>query len=211
MDSGIEPMDPRRRVAREAARLLYTGAAEEYKQAKERAARSLGIKAMPSNYEVAMELDHQAEEAEGEERRRLLLTLRRDALKIMRTLREFDPLLVGSVWRGTARKGSDIDISVYASRPDEAMARLRAADLSIKGTEEEVVTKAGQLKRSHHISVILVDGNEAEIVVRPPEEKGEVEHCEIYGDPKKGLSLPELEKLMSVDPLRKFVPRRRWR
>jgi len=211
LDSGIEPMDPRRRVAREAARLLYTGAAEEYKQAKERAARSLGIKAMPSNYEVAMELDHQAEEAEGEERRRLLLTLRRDALKIMRTLREFDPLLVGSVWRGTARKGSDIDISVYASRPDEAMARLRAADLSIKGTEEEVVTKAGQLKRSHHISVILVDGNEAEIVVRPPEEKGEVEHCEIYGDPKKGLSLPELEKLMSVDPLRKFVPRRRWR
>lgn len=204
-------MDPRRRVAREAARLLYAGAAEEYKQAKDRAARSLGVKAMPSNYEVAMELDHQAEEAEGEERRRLLLNLRRDALKIMRILGDFFPILVGSVWRGTARKGSDIDISVYASRLDEAVARLQAADLSIKGIEEEVVTKAGQLKRSQHISVILVDGNEAEIVVRPPEEKGEVERCEIYGDPKKGLSLPELEKLMSVDPLRKFVPRRRWR
>ena len=30
-------MDPRGEVAREAARLLYTGAAEEYKQAKEQA------------------------------------------------------------------------------------------------------------------------------------------------------------------------------
>ena len=106
-------MDPRRRVAKEAARLLYTGAAEEYKQAKEEAARSLGVKAMPSNYEVAVELDLQAEEAEGEERQHLLLGMRRDALKVMRTLGEFDPRLIGSVWRGTARKGSDIDISVF--------------------------------------------------------------------------------------------------
>ncbi len=206
----MESMDPRRRVAREAARLLYTGAAEEYKQAKEKAARSLGVKGMPSNYEVAVELDRQAEEVEGEERTQLLLTLRRDALKLMRILGEFDPLLIGSVWRGTARKGSDIDISVYTSRPDEVVARLRVAGLPVKGIEEEVVTKTGQLKRSHHITIML-DGNEAEIVIRPPEEKGDVERCEIYGDPKRGLILPELEKLMSVDPLRKFVPQRRQR
>jgi len=211
LDSGMEQMDPRRRVAREAARLLYTGTAEEYKQAKEEAARSLGVKAMPSNYEVAVELDHRAEEVEGEERRRLLLKLRHVALKIMRLLREFDPLLVGSVWRGTARKGSDVDISIYTSQPDEAVARLRAADLSIKDIEEMVVTKTGQPKRSLHISVVLGDGDEAEVVVRPPEEKGEIERCEIYGDPKKGLSLTELEKLMRVDPLRKFVPQRRRR
>jgi len=204
-------LDPRRRVAKEAARLLYTGAAEEYKQAKEAAARSLGVKAMPSNYEVAVELDLQAEEVEGEERRHLLLRMRRDALKVMRTLGEFDPRLIGSVWRGTARKGSDIDISVYASRLEDALAKLKSADFTIKDIEVVVTTKSGRPMRSHHIAVILEDGNEAEVVVRPPEEKDEVERCETYGDLKRGLSLPELEKLMRVEPLRKFVPRRRWR
>ncbi len=47
-------MEPREIVAKEAARLLYTGASEEYKHAKEQAARSLGLDAMPSNYEVAV-------------------------------------------------------------------------------------------------------------------------------------------------------------
>jgi len=98
-------LKPRRRVAKEAARLLYTGAAEEYKQAKEEAARSLGVDAMPSNYDVAIELDLLAEETEGEGRRRLLLGMREAALKMMRALAEFDPRLIGSVWRGTGPRG----------------------------------------------------------------------------------------------------------
>ncbi|MCW3991586.1 MAG: hypothetical protein NWE79_02675, partial [Candidatus Bathyarchaeota archaeon] len=69
----------------------------------------------------------------------------------------------------------------------------------------------GRLRRSHHIAVRLEEGYEAEVVVRPPGERGEAERCEIYGDLKRGLSIPELEKLMRRDPLRRFVPRRRWR
>ncbi|RLI08968.1 hypothetical protein DRO42_05375 [Candidatus Bathyarchaeota archaeon] len=203
-------MDTRRRVAREAARLLYTGAAEEYKQAKERAARSLGVDAMPSNYEVAVELDLIAEEREGEERRRRLLGMRRAALRLMRALREFDPRLVGSVWRGTARKGSDIDVAVYASRPEAVVRRLEVFGFPVEGVEEVVVFKQGRPRRSHHI-VVGLDGYEAEVVGRPPEERGEADRCEVYGDLKRGLSLPELEKLMKQDPLRKFVPRRRYR
>ena len=204
-------MDPRRKVAMEAARLLYTGAVEEYKQAKEEAARSLGVRVMPSNYEVAVELDLQAEEAEGEERQQLILRKRWDALKVMTALVEFDPRLIGSVWRGTARRGSDIDIVVYASRPEDVVARLAAIGFTIEGVEKVVATKGGQSTRSHHIAVVLENGNDAEVVVRPLEEKGEVERCEIYGDLKRGLSLPELEKLMRIEPLRKFVPQRRWR
>ena len=73
-------MDPRERIAREAARLLYTGASEEYKHAKERAASSLGLDVMPSNFEVALELDILADELEGEERKRLLVRMREKAL-----------------------------------------------------------------------------------------------------------------------------------
>ena len=52
---------------------------------------------------------------------------------------------------------------------------------------------------------------EGEVVVRPLEENDLEVRCEVYGDNKKGLRLLELEKLMNTDPLRKFVPRRRYR
>ena len=112
-------MDPRREVAREAARLLYTGASEEYKHAKMQASRSLGIDTMPSNYEVAVELDLLAEELEGKERFQRLVEMREQAFFIMRDLSDYNPALKGSVWRGTVRKGSDIDIDVYSNEPDD--------------------------------------------------------------------------------------------
>ncbi|MGD8507086.1 MAG: hypothetical protein PVF15_10545, partial [Candidatus Bathyarchaeota archaeon] len=55
----------KKRVAREAALLLYTAQEKEYKQAKKRAAENLGARALPSNSEVARELDAIAEEREG--------------------------------------------------------------------------------------------------------------------------------------------------
>jgi len=203
-------MDPRGEVAREAARLLYTGAAEEYKQAKEQAARNLGVNAKPSNYEVALELDLLADQTEGEERKRLLVTMRGQALTLMRLLSEYDPVLTGSVWRGTARRGSDVDINVYSSNPGEVESKLRSAGYSVVDSKEEVFTQRGRAMRSTHVFVVL---NEAkgEVVVRPPEERDEEERCEIYGDVKKGLRLAELEKLMKTDPLRKFVPGRRYK
>ena len=203
-------MDPRGEVAREAARLLYTGAAEEYKQAKEQAARNLGVNAKPSNHEVALELDLLADQREGEERKGLLVTMRGQALALMRLLSEYDPVLTGSVWRGTARRGSDVDINVYSSNPGEVESKLRSAGYSVVDSKEEVFTQRGRTMRSTHVFVVL---NEAkgEVVVRPPEERGEAERCEIYGDVKTGLRLAELEKLMKTDPLRKFVPRRRYK
>jgi predicted nucleotidyltransferase len=202
-------MDPRGEVAREAARLLYTGAVEEYKHAKEQAARNLGVNAKPSNYEVAMELDLLSDQMEGEERKRLLVSLRGQALALMRLLSEYDPVLIGSVWRGTARRGSDVDINVY-SDPGEVKSRLRSAGYTIEDTREEAFTQRGRTVRSTHVFVAL-EGAKGEVVVRPPEERGEAERCEIYGDAKRGLRLVELEKLMKTDPLRKFVPGRRQR
>lgn len=204
-------MDPRVRVAREAAHLLYTGASEEYKHAKEQAALSLGVNAMPSNYEVAIELDLLAEELEGEERKQLLLMMRKAAVTIMTVLSNYSPVLIGSVWRGTARKGSDIDITVYTVQPGTVKTTLDLAGYSVEKSEEDVAIKGGRPKRSQHITVGLDDGIQVEVVVRPEDERGEVARCEIYGDRKRGINLPELEKLMKRDPLRKFVPRRRYR
>ncbi|RJS86281.1 tRNA adenylyltransferase, partial [Candidatus Bathyarchaeota archaeon] len=74
----------RRRVAREAAFLIYTSQEKEYKQAKIRAAEILGARTLPSNREVAEELDAIAAELEGESRLERLIRMRREALEVMR-------------------------------------------------------------------------------------------------------------------------------
>jgi hypothetical protein len=197
-------LEPRTQVAREAARLLYTGAAEEYIQAKEQAAASLGVKATPSNYEVAVELDRLADELEGGIRQRRLAEMRGIALRIMKALNKFSPRLIGSVWRGTARTGSDVDVVALASSPEEVEETLSGFEIKEKGG---VTFKGGV--NAYHIK-LAIDCYEAEVVVRRPDEYEE-ERCDIYGDVKRGLTLPELERLLRSDPLRRFVPRRRSR
>lgn len=204
-------MDPRREVAREAARLLYTGASEEYLHAKERATRSLGVETMPSNHEVAVELDLLADEIEGKTRAELIIKMRGLALGLMSVLSEVGPVVRGSVWRGTARKGSDIDIDVYSDDPIEVKRLLEDSGYSVTGFDEKVAVSGRVMSRSTHIQVRLERDIEGEVVVRPVEEYGLEARCKVYGDIKKGLRLPELEKLMNTDPLRKFVPRRRHR
>jgi predicted nucleotidyltransferase len=191
-------------VAAEAARLLYSGAAEEYIQAKEIAAASLDVKAIPSNYEVAIELDRLADETEGVERQRRLVEMRKTALEVMNSLNAFSPRLIGSVWRGTARRGSDVDILALAQSPAEVETVLKEYTIKEKG---KVTFKGGV--HAYHFK-LESDTDEVEVVVRTPAEYIE-DRCDIYGDIKHGITLPELERLLRVDPLRKFVPRRRSR
>ena len=173
-------------------------------QAKEMAAESLGAKFTPSNYEVALELDRLADDAEGGLRQRRLIDMRKKALVLMKDLKTFNPRLIGSVWRGTARMGSDIDVVVLARSPSDLEVPL--ANYKIR-ERREVSFKGGV--HAHHFKIDLGE-DEAEIVVRDPTEYT-VERCDIYGDAKRGLTLLELERLLRTDPLRKFVPKRRSR
>ncbi|MGD0802549.1 MAG: nucleotidyltransferase domain-containing protein [Candidatus Bathyarchaeia archaeon] len=195
-------MGERSIIAREAARLLYIGAAEEYIQAKGMAASSLGMRSIPSNFEVAVELDRLADEAEGGERQKRLEEMRKISLRVMRDLSSFSPRLIGSVWRGTARKGSDIDIVALARSPLDVENSLKEYRIKEKG---EVNFKNGVY--AYHFK-LEVGEDEVEVVVRDP--AGYTENrCDIYGDIKRGIMLPELERLLRVNPLRRFVPRRR--
>lgn len=173
-------------------------------QAKEMAAANLGAKSIPSNYEVALELDRIADEAEGKERQRRLVEMRKTALGVMKSLNAFSPLLIGSVWRGTARKGSDMDIIALARSSSEVEAALKDYKIKEKG---EVNFKGGV--HAYHLK-LDAEPYEVEVVVRAPAEYTE-DRCDIYGDVKRGVTLPELERLLRVDPLRKFVPRRHSR
>lgn len=196
----------RKRVAREAAVLLYTSQEKEYKQAKKLAAKTLRARILPSNLEVAEELDKIAEDKEGSSRRELLLRMRKEALKIMEELKDFNPKLVGSVWRGTAHQNSDIDILTFSQDPKHALDKLQKCGYRVTSSEWCSVTKKGKKESSFHIHLVLSSGDEMEVVVRDLEKLGRLERCKIYGDVVVGLSRSQLLKVLKEMPFQKFVP-----
>jgi predicted nucleotidyltransferase len=203
-------MSTREQVAREAARLLYNRTVKEYKDAKEMAASSLGTRALPSNFEVAEELDKITEEREGSDRLSGLMEMRQIAFRVMIALKDNDPTLIGSVWRGTPRMGSDIDIVVYSENWREVEKKL--GEYLLVSAKPVEFTVNGVPLGAVHIE-LNIDEHSVEVVVRPPEDRDayDDERCETYGDAKKGLKLQELERLMRTDPLRRFIPKRRFR
>jgi len=199
-------MEIRRKIAREAANLLYLGVEKEYKQAKLRAAETLGVNVLPTNLEVAMELDRITEENEGATRQKRLVQMRREALELMKILEKYSPVLVGSVWRGTIHHKSDIDINVYHDQPEEILALLERAGIKILEKGWTSITKSGEWRRVYRVLAKLPSNDEAEITIRNPAEYGAKEKCEIYGDIVSGLTVHDLETVLSKNPTQRFVP-----
>lgn len=196
----------RKRVAREAANLLYFGFEKEYKQAKLKAAKTLGVHFLPSNLEVAVELDKIADENEDLARQKRLIQMRKEALELMKILKAYNPILIGSVWRGTTHHESDIDIAVYHDEPNGVLKTLEQSNLKILQAEWATVTKRGRKKTSFHIHLESSTKEKAEIIVRSPEESLRKEKCEIYGDEITGLRIKELEKMLNENPSQRFTP-----
>ncbi|NPB01625.1 MAG: hypothetical protein GXO28_01780 [Methanopyri archaeon] len=209
----------RKQVAREAARLLYEGVVDEYIDAKRLAAKRLGVgNIMPSNREVAVELDRIGDEVEGEKKLERLKRLREEALKVMEAIEDLDPRLIGSVWRGNIKRDSDIDIAVLGTTdPEEVIERLKEAGIEVVDVEEVVLTERGgkPLDIPEHyvnIKVKTPGGEDAEISVTvssPELEKyGRVTlgRCDFFGDKIRGLTVDELRRLLKEDPYRKFIP-----
>jgi predicted nucleotidyltransferase len=194
------------KIAREAATLLYSGAEKEYKQAKLKAAKILGTHFLPSNLEVALELEKIAEESEGTARKERLVKMRKEALKIMTVLKAYNPTLIGSVWRGTIRPGSDIDIALYHDIPVEVIAVLKKNDFNPCKTEWVTETKKGKPITSLHVYLPTSNSQKVELVVRSLEEAYIRRKCEIFGDELKGINIPELRRLLEENPAKKFVP-----
>ncbi len=166
----------------------------------------LRVRVLPSNLEIVEELDKIAEEKEGPARSELLLRMRKEALQIMKTLEDFNPRLVGSVWRGTAHQDSDIDIFAFSQDPKSVLGQLQKFGCQVTRSEWRSVTKRGKKEGSFHIHLVLSSGDEAEVIVRDSEKLGRLEICEIYGDAIIGLSLPQLLKVLKESPLQRFLP-----
>ncbi len=161
---------------------------------------------MPANLEVATELDRLAEETEGAARIERLIQMRKDALEIMKLLFDYCPILIGSVWRGTINRTSDIDIEAYHDEPNTVTSSLKAEGVKIQKTETVTVTEKGKTSESFHIFAETPGAFIVEIAVRNPEEMSKKRTCDIFGDEIKGLTVRNLEKVLREHPSQKFLP-----
>ena len=170
-----------------------------------KAAKTFRINFLPTNREIAIALDKIAEANEGANRRKRLIQIRKEALKIMKILEMYNPLLVGSVWRGTIRQGSDIDLVLYHDAASDILELLEKNAMKISGSKWVSVNKKGKTELSFHIYIIS-DKQEIELIVRSSEEKGRKKKCEIFGDLIRGLDFEELKRLLEENPTKKFFP-----
>jgi hypothetical protein len=180
-------VDERDKVAVAAARLLYSGQHREYLPAKRQAAKRLGVASLPSNSQLRTELLKLAQSQKGYPER--LQAMRRAALALMRPLKPFDPLLLGSVLEGHIRPGSDLDLHVFA--PDvEVVCQQLHCGLEVR----RVLTEGVEF-----VQVGLPDwhGYRVDITVYPPSFRARRPMCSITGEPIRRADAREVERLLA--------------
>ncbi|MCD6341458.1 MAG: hypothetical protein J7L83_01190 [Thaumarchaeota archaeon] len=160
---------------------------------------------------MALKLLEYALLMEGDGYWKRLENLRREALELMGVLAKFKPKLVGSVWRGIIKPGSDIDIEVDCQDPEPVKRALAESGYEVLGQEPVSVPEPLRYGSLWKIKVNTKSGKQAEIILKEHRWHLNPPKCDIFGDPKKGLNMVELRKVLKEEPARLFIPRRSLR
>jgi predicted nucleotidyltransferase len=186
----------RRQIAFLAAQLMYRRVESEYFTAKRKAARQLGVKYryrpadLPTNREIRDEIQALARMHEGDQRLGLLRDMRVEALRLMRRLARFRPRLIGSVWTGHIRAGSDIDIHIFSDSLALVTDALDEAGLSYD-VEHKRIVKHGEERVLTHVHVH--DRYAYELTLYPEDKAHYVFKSSITGKAIERASIAELE------------------
>lgn len=192
----------RKQIAFLAARLMYERQESEYFTAKRKAARQLGISYrfrpvdLPSNREIRDQIQVIARLYEGDQRNARLHQMRIEALRLMRKLSHFHPRLIGSVWTGHIRKGSDIDIHVFTDSISSLTMVLDDMGATYD-VEHKRIRKQNQERLFTHVH--LHDRFDYELTVYPEEKLRYVFRSSITGQAIERASLAELEQFLKAE------------
>ena len=175
----------RARIADLAARFIAEHGIRDYALAKRKAARSLGLpngQSLPSNDEVDAALIYRQSLFEPEEQAALLLSLRQQALAVMRVFEHFDPILTGAAASGAVSEHSFIELELSADSSKDFEQFLVNRNIAFK-----IQDKAGRM-------AYLIYSEPADVMVRINPDEGH----QSGGNVRIRLDLPQLEKLLSA-------------
>lgn len=192
----------RRRIAFLAAQLMYQRTESEYFTAKRKAAKQLGLEYrfrpgdLPSNAEIRDQIQAMARMHEGPKRLTTLREMRLEALRLMRLLARFRPRLIGSVWTGHVRRGSDIDLHVFSDSLSLITDVLDEHGLPYDVQHKRIV-KFGEERVFTHVHVD--DRHPFELTVYPEDKVHFVFKSSITGKAIERASIAELEAFLKAE------------
>jgi predicted HD phosphohydrolase len=192
----------RRQIAFLAAQLMYHRTESEYFTAKRKAAKQLGIEYrfrpgdLPSNAEIRDQIQAMARIHEGPKRLEHLHDMRLEALRLMRKLARFRPRLIGSVWTGHVRAGSDIDIHIFSDSQSIVTDTLDDYALPYEVQKKRIV-KYGEERVFTHIHVD--DRFPYELTLYPEDKVHYVFKSSITGQAIERASIAELENALKLE------------
>jgi hypothetical protein len=141
-------------VAQEAARLMAEHGIQDFLVAKRKAAERYGVfegAYLPKNTEIEAALVSHQRLFGGDQHAHSLHEQRRVALTAMRLLESFGPRLVGPVLSGSATEYADIQLHVFADRPEAVTLHLMD-----QGIEYEVLERRLRMSAERQILVPTV-------------------------------------------------------
>jgi len=192
----------RRRICFLAAQMMYQRNETEYFTAKRKAAGQLGVAYrdrpadLPTNREIRDQIQMFARLHEGPKRETRLREMRVEALRLMRKLTRFRPRLIGSVWTGHVRQGSDIDLHLFTDSLSLVTATLDEYGLWYD-VERKRVLKHGVERVFTHVHV--KDRFPFELTVYPEDQAHYVFKSSITGKAIERASIAELEAFLRGD------------
>jgi hypothetical protein len=181
---------------------MYERVETEYYTAKRKAARLLRVEHrfkpgdLPSNAEIRDQIQAFARMHEGEKRKDNLRGMRIEALRLMRLLVRFRPRLIGSVWTGHVRKGSDIDIHVFSNSQD-AVLRVLDENGFEYDVERKRIVKFHEERVFTHIHVF--DRFKFELTLYGENKANYPFRSSITGKPIEKASIAELEAALRAE------------
>lgn len=191
----------RRQIVFEAARLMYHRYEKEYYRAKMKAARKIcrgWVKPsdLPSNMEIRAEIQRFTALHEPDDSREKLREMRIEALRFLRLLRGFRPRLIGSTLTGHIRKGSDIDLHVFAPTTHAVTTCLDAEGIDYE-VEMKQLRRFGEEQRFVHIHV--KERFPVELTLYQPDKASYVFKSSITGKAMERASLAEFEQFLQQE------------
>jgi hypothetical protein len=191
----------RRALAQEAARIMSEHGIRDFLTAKRKAAERFGVEdgsVLPRNTEIEEALAEYQRLFGGSRHTRSIAGQRSAALSAMQMLSEFEPRLVGPVLAGTATEHNDIQLHLFAERPETITFRLM--DL---GIEHEVVERRVRFGADRVVAYpgvhFELDDHTIDATVFPIDGIRQAPVSPVDGKPMRRIDADELEVLLDVE------------
>lgn len=188
----------RRAVAQEAARVMAEHGIQDFRAAKRKAAERLGAaegSALPSNSEVEASLLEYQRLFAAETHGTTLQAQRRTALRAMRSLAAFSPRLVGPVLTGTATAHTDVQLHLFADRPETVALNLIDNGVGHDVGEHRLRLDVDRFQNFPSVRFEL-DGHAVDATVFPVDGIRQAPVSPVDGRPMRRADASELEALL---------------